>query len=104
MSFRLESIVKHAKMPSNSTIYCSPTAKNLRLYGDDVIYMKDTDNDYVTAVIDATYYSQELFIKKLISASNPVFACSEISMLAHNQGIGGYDTMQVTIEKIVREL
>lgn len=36
--------------------------------------------------------------------SNLVFGCTEISMLAHREGLLGMDTLQVTIEKIVREL
>lgn len=108
VNFRLENIVANAEIPDESTVYCSPTAKTMNLYGD-VNYMPNECEDKITGLITDINLEKLIdnnYLLNLVEQNDntPVFACTELSMRANEEGVKGYDTLQITIEKIVKEL
>lgn len=110
VSFKLENIVDNSVIPVDSIVFCSPTAKQLKIY-TDVKYITDQGTAELSTIVDDFYAGKEIetnrlteIVNKYKEDKNPVFACSEISLLAHEEKLKGYDPMLNTINKIVRDL
>ncbi len=106
--FELVSIIDTAKIPTGSTIFCSPTTKKLELFGNDANYVSDTQTEAIVELIKRVNNGDELIkgeLKSIIGKTKkPVFACTEISMCAENENVEGTDTLEQVIDEIIRRI
>jgi aspartate/glutamate racemase len=101
-------VIQNADLPDDSVIVCSPTTRDLRLFGNRR-HLSEEQTSSVAKIIVGINQGKQLDSNALSSIVKDmqgtlVFACTEISLQAHNEQLSGVDTLQITIEKIVREL
>ena len=105
VTFPLESLLKNVSISEDSMILCSPSSTKTRIFGNVTSYPDTTLSRQLGQLIERVNDGQPVKLKPLVEdRSNLVFGCTELSMLAHQEGLIGIDTLQVTSEKIVREL
>lgn len=106
VDFPLENLLENVTIPYSHTILCSPTSRELQIFGSDKTYTDIKTSEALGEIIEAINDGKEaLNLKDTIrGVRNFVFGCTEINMKAHEEKLKGTDTLQVTIEKIVREL
>ncbi|MDO8265308.1 MAG: hypothetical protein Q7T41_00010 [Candidatus Saccharibacteria bacterium] len=108
MSFELVSILETVCIPEAGAIFCSQTTKNLQLFGKSAKYATDKQIYEVGKLIRRVNNGESIEAGKLMSVVDntklPIFACTEISMLAFNENLSGADTLEQTINEVVRRI
>ncbi len=106
VSFPLVSLVNEVELSSDSTIVCSPTSRSIKIFGSDVHYLNDDESKMIGEVIRNINQSKKhVKLSKIVkNKKDLVFACSEISMLADQEGIDGTDTLKLAVDKVVNTL
>lgn len=105
LKFKLLHIIEENKISEGSTIVCSPTSRTLKLFGEDVQYLNDENSEKIEQIISDVNQGivpKKNVLKPIIAMiSNPVFACTEISMLAHAEKLAGHDTLEILIDRVI---
>ena len=87
---------------------CSPTTKALSLFGKDAKYATDKQINDVGKLISRINNGESINdgeLKAIVGSTKlPIFACTEISMLAFNEKIKGIDTLEQTINEVIRRI
>lgn len=107
VSFPLISMLGNVKLPDDSLILCSPSSKNMRIFGINKQYIDDRFLAQISRIIEQVNNGQNPSIKPLLQQLDDnkfTFACTELSMLARLEGIPGHDTLEHTLDKIVRNI
>lgn len=107
VKFNLEHLVDEVELPDDSVVFCSPTARELKIFGN-VTYASATDSQRIGRIIksvnDGKSHEPLSDITSRYDNKTLVFGCTELSMLAHEEGLGGIDTLELTIDKIASRL
>jgi aspartate/glutamate racemase len=105
---KLEHLIKNTKIPKSSRVFCSPTSKSIKIFGD-VQYANTMQDRQILNLIENINNGVQPpkdTLKKIVGDSRSilVFGCTEISLQAHAEGLKGIDTLEITIDKIINEL
>lgn len=108
VSCRLEHLIKNANPPKNGVVLCSPTSKQIKIFGN-LEYLSNNKNELILKLIqdvnDEAEISSTVLKEITKDISKPlIFGCTEISLQAHKEGLSGTDTLKITIDKIINEI
>lgn len=108
VQFELLSIIGNAKLSKDGTIFCSPTSKKLKLFGKDANYASDTQTEAIGKLIERVNNGDEILngeLKSIVGKSKkPIFACTEISLVATKENLNGIDTLDQVIKETIRRI
>lgn len=108
VQFEMVHMINNAKIPSDAVIICSPSSRNNKLFGDRFLYASDDKTNslgkLIHDVIEGRIVKSGLLEQIVGDVDSPVFACTEISMIAHRDGLAGYDTLENTLEEVVKRI
>lgn len=108
VQFEIINILEIVKLPDSGKVFCSPTAKTLKLFGEKTKFAslkQITDIGRIIHRINSGEIIQKGELKSIIGKTKiPIFACTEISMLAFNDNLKGIDTLEQTIDEVIRRI
>lgn len=108
VQFELVNILETVCLPEKGIVLCSPTTKALSLFGKDAKYATDKQINDVGKLISRINNGESINdgeLKAIVGSTKlPIFACTEISMLAFNEKIKGIDTLEQTINEVIRRI
>ncbi len=108
VQFELINILETVSLPEQGVIFCSPTTNELQLFGKDARYASDNQINEVGKLISRINTGEDIEdgeLKSVVGSTKlPVFACTEISMLACNEKLKGVDTLEQIIDEIIRRI
>ena len=108
VQFELINILETAELPNNGVIFCSPLAKRLKLFGDRTKDETDEQTKNIGDLIKRVNSGEVIRdgeLRKIVGETKlPIFACTEISMLAFNEKLEGLDTLEQTIDEVIRRI
>ena len=108
VQFELVNILETVNLSKEDTIFCSPSTKALKMFGEDVNYpsreqMIEIEN-LIKRVNDGEVIKDNQLKSIVGNTKLPIFACTEISMLAYREGLVGIDTLDQTIDEVIRRI
>ncbi len=99
----LVNILETIRLPEEGVIFCSPTTNALKLFGKDAKYASDNQINEVGELIRRINIGEKIKdseLKSIVGSTKlPVFACTEISMLAFKEKLMGIDTLSKQLMK-----
>ena len=108
VQFELQHMINNVELPAGATIFCSPSSKDTKLFGKNAKYASDEQIKRLSHVIHDVNEGRIVetgTLEQIIGdTDSPIFACTEISMIAHRDGLVCYDTLEITIDKIIEVL
>ena len=108
VQFELVNILETISLPQEGVIFCSPTTKALQLFGNDAKYASDNQINEVGKLTSRINNCEKIgdseFNFIVGSTKLPVFACTELSMLAFKEKLMGIDTLEQTINEVIRRI
>lgn len=104
VNFPLVSMIDSVNVKPGQTVYCSNISKEYSIFGSDTSYYQG-DRGSITELIEDVYedrYSKKII--EIVKDKNPIFGCTEVSLLARRYGIVGVDTLEETIKRIIKDI
>lgn len=108
VQFELVNILETISLPQERVIFCSPTTKELQLFGKDAKYASVNQINEIGKLISRINNGEiieDSEFKSIVGSTKlPVFACTELSMLAFKEKLMGIDTLEQTINEVIRRI
>lgn len=107
--FQLVHIYKDIVIPDGSKVLCSQTSSDVKLFGSKVVYPSRVTQQKLNKKIVEINNGQDSTLMDIDGVfeggkDTLVFGCTELSMIAYQEGIKGLDTLEVTLDSIVSTL
>ncbi len=108
VSFELINLT-NIEIDKNEVVLCSPTSKKFKVFGD-VNYFPDSLEPKVTKLVQSVIADNNsvglVDIVREISSngSMPIIACTELSLLANEEGLSAKNTLEISIDKVMEEI